>query len=85
MATFHNSLLFELLNDDTFVAWIEGDNYLSKSDKIKWDKWLEDSPNHARIVKHAKKIVEMPFNDIKVDCNFSGELDRLLKKINQKK
>lgn len=76
-----NSFLEHLLNDDSFISWVKRDENLNYSDQIKWDKWLHENPNRKKLVCQAKKILEMPFKEIPIDCNKSKELDRLLKKL----
>lgn len=83
MATSHNSLLIDLLNNDTFVGWIRGGEHLSKSEKEEWDEWLQENQDHIKIVQHAKKILEMPFKEVKISCNSTGKLDRLLESLDK--
>lgn len=75
------SLLIDLLNDDTFLKWIKCSETLPTSEKKRWDQWLEQSSQHKEMVQHAKKILDMPFREVTIDCTSSGELDRLLESL----
>lgn len=67
----------ELLNDDSFIYWVNEDDRLSDSDKMKWDKWLSSAKENRHILNRAKKIINMPFNETDADVSVSEELRRL--------
>lgn len=72
--------LGELLNDDSFISWVKQDNRLSESEKQKWDDWLSSDKKNNRILRRAKKIIDMPFKETQEDCDLS-ELQRLREEI----
>ena len=45
----------ELLADDTFYRWIEGQ--AEESENAFWDSWLAENPNHFRLLEQAKTII----------------------------
>ncbi|WP_234572589.1 hypothetical protein [Rhodohalobacter sp. 614A] len=81
--TFQNSMLIELLNDDTFVAWVKGENNITNAEREKWNDWLEENPYHAILIEQVNRILEMPFNEVEIGCESSGELERLLRVIEE--
>lgn len=81
--TFQNSMLIELLNDDTFVAWVKGENNITNVEREKWNAWLEENPYHVILIEQVNRILEMPFNEVEIGCESSGELERLLRVIEE--
>lgn len=81
--TFQNSMLIQLLNDDTFVAWVKGENNIPNAEREKWNAWLEENPYHAILIEQVNRILEMPFNEVEIGCESSGELERLLRVIEE--
>lgn len=71
--------LESLLNDDTFIYWMKGDERLSESEKKEWDHWLLLDKRNKELIKRAKKILDMPFKEEDYDFD-PGELLRLIKK-----
>lgn len=77
------SLLGKLLNDESFIRWLEGN--ASPVDKGGWDRWLLKNPENQRMVKKARKILNMPFKTIRTENQIAGELDRLKNSISDSK
>lgn len=50
-----NNSLENLLANPTFVLWLKGK--CSPEEKKKWDQWVEEDPDHYRLVREAKEIV----------------------------
>jgi len=77
--TLDNSLLVKLLNDESFIRWLDG--RVSDREQKKWDKWFLENSRHRELVKKARKITTMPFVDHK-PADLQKELKILEKKLN---
>lgn len=77
------SLLGKLLNDESFIRWLEGN--ASHGGKEEWNRWLSKNPNHQVVIEKARKILNMPFKTIPVDICLQQELNRLKKNISDSK
>lgn len=76
--TFQKSILIDLMNNDSFVAWLRGGESLPESEKNRWNEWGQENPAHGDLILQAKKILEMPFNIKDISCISSGELEKLM-------
>lgn len=47
--------LEQLLADPSFVLWLRGE--CSAEEQKQWDQWLQDEPEHQRLIREAKEIV----------------------------
>lgn len=71
-------LLQELLNDDSFIRWLNGQ--CSRDECKKWNNWSRENFTHQMIVEKAKKIVTIPFTE-KACPDKIAELNRLMEQI----
>ena len=77
------SLLARLLNDESFIRWVEGEP--GSADNKKWDAWLLENPAHQTVVKKAKKMLNMPFQTFPTaDGDMPAELQRLKEQLHNR-
>lgn len=74
-----NSILLQLLQDPSFIAWANGNGTLA--DDEKWMLWVFEDQGRRLIIEKAKKLINMPFNEMKLE--YSDIIDELQKLKNQ--
>lgn len=75
--------LIDLLNNDSFIKWLDGD--ADFDDNKKWNNWLnENSEQKSRIVSRIQKIRSIPFQD-SPQQNIQKELNKLEKILTETK
>ncbi|MDX1640633.1 MAG: FecR domain-containing protein [Balneolaceae bacterium] len=47
--------LEDLLTDVSFVRWIRGE--ASPNEKLKWDRWLQEDPEHQQLADEAREVI----------------------------
>ncbi len=74
-----NSILIELLQDPSFIAWLNGNG--TPGDDERWKAWVFEDRGRRLIVEKARKFINMPFNEKYLEYN--DILDELQKLKNQ--
>lgn len=78
--TLKESKLSLLLNDESFIRWLEGT--ASEKEKKGWDEWLKMDSKHHDIARKARKILTIPFHQIEPQ-DVTEALQRLQKTIRE--
>lgn len=74
-----NAKLKDLLNDESFVHWIN--KKATKKESSKWEQWIYENPQKQRLVKKAQKFLNMPFQNVDVKYDVYDELEKIKDKI----
>ena len=58
------SILGELLNDESFVRWLKKDTDSKETEK--WERWISEDSRRKKLVAKARKFLDMPFQSAEV-------------------
>ncbi|WP_395259092.1 hypothetical protein [Halalkalibaculum sp. DA3122] len=71
----------DLLNDESFLRWLE--DKAPRRQSIKWNRWVARSPERRKLVARAQIVVSMPFKDWGSESDKQQQLERLMNVLNK--